>query len=256
MVQYSDLNSEMETKDHFRNGAGLKNRMMKGVNLILITTLLISSCVSTKKYSGFVKPKFENLADVTKEEYGNITFDLSKLERIEDIVISEKLKSQFIPAILYWQWENNIACQISPQSVGKMLNSNIMYQSDLLGLSEKLGNKKLEITIEEIPSSFIYANKGHTIIFIIAYTISQLEAIYPKNQDFVITYVLRENGQTNISEEIRITNKDVPMRNIWSTTGKFTRNYLEQFENNIKETAKDIVQVILTQCTTRLKAVG
>ena len=222
---------------------------MKRVNLILITTFLLTSCVSTNKFSRFVKPKFENLTSETKVENSNITFDLSKLETIEDIVKSEKLKSQFIPAILFWQWENNIACQVSPQSVGEMFKSNFIHFSELLELSDKLGNKRLEIKIEEIPSSFVYANKGHTIIFIIAYTVSQLEAIYPENQDFTIKYELRENGQVKISEEIRITNRDIPVRNIWSSTGKFTRNYMEQFENNIKETAKETVDKIMARLT-------
>jgi hypothetical protein len=214
--------------------------------VVLITTFFFTSCVSTNKYSNFVKPKFEEFTNGTKEENSNnITVDLSKLEIVEDIVKSEKLKSQFIPAILFWQWQNNIKCQISPQSVGNMFKSNFIYYSETLGLSEKLDNKKLEIKIEEIPSSFVYANKGYTIIFLVAYTISELEAIYPEKQNFVIKYKLQENGQAEISEEIHIVNKDIPIKNIWSTTGKFTRNYVEQFENNIKETAKETVQMLL-----------
>jgi len=219
---------------------------MRPVNLILITTLLFTSCVSTKKYSNFVKPKFEKSASETAERYSNsISFDLSNLETIDDIVKSEKLKSQFIPAILFWQWENNIKCRISPQSVGSMFKSYFIEYSETLGLSEKLANKTLEVKIEELPSNFVYANKGYTIIFIIAYTISQLEAIYPENQDFVIKYKLQENGQEIISEEIRITNKDIPLKNIWSTTGKFTKNYVEQFENNIKASANEAVRMLL-----------
>ena len=218
---------------------------MRYVNLILITTLLFTSCVSSKKYSNYVKPKFELSENRMKEKNGNITFDLSKLETIEGVVKSEKLKSQFIPAILFWQWENNIKCNVSPQSVGNMFETSFLYYSELLGLTEKLDNKRLDIKIEKIPSNFVYANKGYAIIFIVAYTVSGLEAIYPEKQDFVIKYEITENGQDILSDEIQIENKDIPMKNIWSTTKGFTKKYVEQFENNIKETAKETVQMLL-----------
>lgn len=218
---------------------------IKIIGFVLVVILLSASCVSTKKYSSFVKPKFEELKD--SENSKNITFDLSKLDSLEGIVKAEKLKSQFIPAILFWQWENNIKCQICPQSVGNMFKSDFIYYSESLGLSDKLGNRNLKIGIEEIPSSFIYINKGYTIIFIVAYTISQLEAIYPDNYDFVIKYEIQENGQENISGDILKINRDVPLQNTWSTTKKFTQNYVLQFENNINEVAKETVLIILNK---------
>ena len=194
-----------------------------------------------------MKPKFEKSENETKSENTNITFDLSELETIEDTVKSENLKFQCIPAILFWQWENNIKCQISPQSVGNIFKSNFIHYSESLGLAEKLGNKKLDIKIDEIPSSFVYANKSYIIIFIVGYSLYQLEAIYPNKQDIVLQYKFQENGQDDISEEIRIENKDISMKNIWSTTGRFTQNYVEQFNNNIKKSAIEAIQIILNK---------
>ncbi len=218
---------------------------MRNLIFTFSAILLLTSCVSTKKFSSFIKPKFEQSTSKRAIKNSNIIFDFSKLEMVENIVKSEKLKSQFIPAILFWQWQNNIKCHISPKSVGNKFKYYFLHYSEALGLSEKLINKNIELEIEEIPSSFVYANKGYTIIFIIAYSISQLEAIYPEKRDFIINYKIKEDGQEKTSGEIRITNKDVPLKNIWSTTSKLARNYVEQFDNNIKSSAKETVETLL-----------
>jgi len=209
------------------------------------TVSFFTSCISTEKLTSFVKPKFVN--SVNETENSNIIFDFSKLDTIENIVQSEKLKSYIIPAILFWQWENNIKCQINPQSVGNMFKSYFIDYAKSLGLSEKLENQNLEIKIEKLPSSFIYVDKGYTIILIVGYSISELEAIYPEKQDIVIKYKLRENGQDVKSEELTIINKDTAIKNTWRTasTRIFTKIYVEQFEKNIKETAKEAVDFFL-----------
>jgi hypothetical protein len=218
---------------------------MRTIFFSLILFLFSTSCVSTKKYTGFVKPKFEKSVSEIENENGKITFDLSKLDTITDIVKSEKLKSMFIPAIFYWGWENTIKSEIDPQTVGEIFRNSFLYYSDSLGLSEKLGNKNLEISIEKIPTSFVYTNKGYTVIVLVAYVVSGLEAIYPETPEIILSYRLRENGQNIKTGDLTIDNKDIPVKNIWKTPKKFTYMYIENFEKNVKNSAKEAVLTFL-----------
>ena len=220
---------------------------MKHATFILVITLLFTGCVSTKKFSSFVNPTFKHFfLYPTQDENENISVDLSKLEAMDDAVKSEALKSRFIPAVLFWQSVKEIECLISPQCVGDMFKFHFINYSKALGLSEKLGSRKLTVIIEEIPASFLYTYKNSTIILGSENTYTSLEeAIYPVEQDFVIWYELQENGQTKISEEIHITNRDTPMENSWRSTKSFTKKYVKQFENNIQNAAEETAQLFL-----------
>jgi hypothetical protein len=195
--------------------------------------------------SSFVRPTFEKSINEAEHESRTITFDLSKLGTIEDVVESKKLKSWFVPAIFYWGWNNTIETLIDPQTIGYIFKSNFIYYSDFLGLSEKLDRRNLEITIEEIPTSFMYVNESHTIILFLHVATSSTEAISPQIQNTVISYRLFDNGREVKSGELEIDNKNFVMNNTWNSTKKFTRKYTEQFENNIRESAKEAVLALL-----------
>ena len=220
---------------------------MKLKILILTTIIVLTSCVSTKTYSGYVEKKLETQKNSTDIQNESISFDLSQLELQNNSVESEKVKSFFIPAILYWGWENTIECKISPAIVGQTFKSSFLNCADSLGLFNKLNEQQIEISIEKIPTSFVYTNKGNTMIFIIAYTVSELEAIYPQEQNLVINYKLIKNGQTTKTGKLIATNKDKPIKNIWKSTKKFTWLYIDKFDNNIKVLTNDIVEQLLKQ---------
>lgn len=90
---------------------------MKQIILSILTITLLTSCIGTKKFTGFVEPKFQNKPLISTNE--NINFDLTSLENTSASITSTKVKSQFIPAILYWQWNNTIKCEVNPTNVAQ-----------------------------------------------------------------------------------------------------------------------------------------
>jgi len=73
-----------------------------------------------------------------------------------------------------------------------------------------------------MPTSFMYTNQGNAIIFIIAYTVSELEAIYPQRENLVVNYKLIKDEQTIKSGKLAAINNDQPIKNIWKSTKQFT----------------------------------
>ncbi|MGA9639021.1 hypothetical protein [Flavobacterium sp.] len=218
---------------------------MKQTILSILTITLLTSCIGTKKFTGFVEPKFQDKQLISTNE--NIIFDLTGLENTSASITSTKVKSQFIPAILYWQWNNTIKCEVNPTIVGQSFQENFLRYSDTLKVKEKLQGRKLEMKIEKIPNSFVYTHKGNSVILIIAYTVSDLEAIFPQEQDLVVSYKITENGSTIKEGKLTTSNKDQPIKNVWKSTKKFTWLYVDQFKQNTKIMTKEIVEKLIAE---------
>lgn len=218
---------------------------MKQAILILLTITLLTSCISTKRFTGIVKSAFSNTK--VSEENDNIIFDYSSLEKLTDSVISTELKSQFIPAVLYWHWNKSIKCEIDPKLIGLDFQNEFIRNADTLNLLKKLSGKRLEVQLERIPNSFVYTNKGNTIILIVGYIVSDLEAIFPSEQNLQITYKLVENGLASKTGTISMNHETQPQQNKIKSTKRFTLTYLDQFKLDNKKLAKKLTERLLTE---------
>jgi hypothetical protein len=218
---------------------------MKKHFFILFIITLLTSCISTKQFSSYVEPVFQKNQAATSAE--SIAFDFSGLQDNQTPIAMTKLKSQFIPAILFWQWNSTMECEIDPQILGQSFQEDFIQIADSLNLSDKMQGRKLEIKLEEIPNSFIYTNKGRVIILLVAYTMSGLEAIFPEDQNLIITYKLTENEATIKEGKITAITQDKPVKNIWKSAKNFTRVYLNQFKQNNRNMTREIIEKLLTE---------
>lgn len=222
---------------------------MKKLFLILLVSTLIIGCVGTKKYSSFVYQKVA-VKDLKKNTVAcdYIQIKIDDLVYNDSLVMAKKIKSQFIPAVLYWQWENTIKCVLHPSIPANTLMSSIVNYANEISLKEKLHGNQIEISIQKIPNSFMYRNTGNAIILIFGYITYGLEAIYPQTQNLTVTYrVLKENQEVK-KGTISINNdEDQPVRNIWKSTKKFTWNYIDQYNLSIETLGKQLVEKLSTQ---------
>lgn len=74
------------------------NITMKILNLIIGTTLLYS-CVSTQKYANYVNLKY---AQQNQTSIDNSYIEYENNNHFDSIVRTKKIKSFFIPALVYW----------------------------------------------------------------------------------------------------------------------------------------------------------
>lgn len=224
----------------------MKSKIKTVRHLLLIgTVILLIGCIGTKKFSSFVEPKFpQNETTLTND---NFIFDLSELKPTLQTVTATKIKSRFIPAILYWQLNNTIKCEIKPVIIGQSFQENFLYYADSLSIYKKLQKQKVEIKLEKIPTSFVWTHEWDLIFLLVAYGYMDLEAIFPQDQDLVVSYKLTQNGLTSKDGKLTVSNKDVSIGNIWKSTKKFTWLYINQFKQNNKKMAKEIVEKLMTE---------
>jgi hypothetical protein len=199
----------------------------------------MNSCISTQKYADYVNKKYNQKVNTTSfvaNDY--IEFDTTNFKNASNIVQTEKIKSLFIPALFYWQWNNSIKCTFSSQqSLGPFYN-NFQHFADSLKFNEKLKGQRLVIQLESIPRTFVYTNKGFVIFAIVAYSTTGIEAIFPENQNLIFSYKIYNGASETKAGRIEINNTDGPLKNIWKSTKKFTWLYVDQYENNLKRLIK------------------
>ena len=76
---------------------------------------------------------------------------------------------------------------------------------------------------------------------------SDLEAIFPQEQNLVINYKLTKDGQLTKSSQLLATNNDKPITNYWKSTKKFTWLYVDQLFNNLNTLTDDIVKQLVKE---------
>ena len=143
-----------------------------------IIATLLTGCVNTKKITSVVQPKFQYSESNSQND--SIVFNYAGLGVNASPVVSTRVKLQLIPALVYWQWNNTIKCEIDPKLVGQLFQESVLNYADDLKLREKLQGRTLEITVEKIPNNFAYTYKGFTIIVMVAYYINAIEMILPQ----------------------------------------------------------------------------
>jgi len=110
-----------------------------------------------KKSRIFLLKKVKNIPaqyDIALPDYLTIKSDSLILQ--DSLVHVTKGKSYFIPAIFYWESQHNIKCDLHPKIPLSIFKNQIVKLADESGLADRLGSRKLELTITQIPSSFIY----------------------------------------------------------------------------------------------------
>jgi len=130
--------------------------------------------------------------------------------------------------------------------VANRFNSSFISYANSIGLQQKLNGQRLEISIENIPNSFIYRLKGEFILIRGFVLSANKENIVPEKQELRLSYKLITGTNENKTGSIAITCNDQPVRNVWGPTEIFIGNYIGIYDEDMINLSKDAVDDILT----------
>ena len=89
---------------------------LKTTAILLVSVVIFSSCLSSKTLTNSIKSNIgKELADVKKIDASNIILKTVALTKMDSLVTVDKNKSYFIPAIVFWVWENSLNCKLNNQ---------------------------------------------------------------------------------------------------------------------------------------------
>ena len=184
----------------------MKKQISLFTTILLSFVLLFSSCLSSKKLDSFVAGQFNNeLPKPDKKKNPDITVSSSISFATGDVSSSSKKTTNFLPLILYWQYDYRHTCQLNPAIGVNYFRKNILLLANK-GLNQKLNGRQLELSVDEVPSAFSLTDKGR-VIYLLLYAI-QWHKIYvePDSKDLVVSYKLLDKGAEMKSGKITVKN--------------------------------------------------
>jgi hypothetical protein len=221
-----------------------KNQNVVYSIVTFIFLVSLSSCLTSQKMDAFVGEQYGNQLPKQNKKLKSEIVVTTVLPPLKSNQISYTVKktSQVIPLIVYWQFDYRHTCTLHPDIAVSNFSNSVNSMSGKL--SQKLNGQKLELTIEQVPSAFAIADKGHIVLFI------HWDRVFvdPDRKDLIVSYRILEND--NATKVGKITVKSLEhSRNIrfaqsWKSA---TREYLANYNADISTMSKAFVTKLLEE---------
>ena len=199
------------------------NRLSKMLKVLFITaTLFLTACITTGDFSNIVKSKLGVYVQLPESKQAdNVIIKTDKLHFIDSAVVVRKQKSYFIPAIIYWQKVNTLSCDINNRYFVNMFTDTFKDAVSEFQLKKHLGSRRLEISLETVPSNFVYSDKFYGVFTMICFSLYR-EDIRPLESQIKVTYRILDGDQE--VKAGRYSNAVAkPIKNNFSTHSDFGR---------------------------------
>lgn len=215
--------------------------------ILLLTNLLLSSCLTTKKMDKFVADQYNNqLPKQEKKKNTDISVNSSIVANTEDISLSNRKVSNVLPLLLYWQWTSKLTSNLNPSIAVSSFTKALNLQASK-DLSKKLNGQKLEVTVEQIPVAFSIVEKGHVVWLIYAISWSKL-FVEPDFLDMVVSYKILQNDKESKSGKITIKNiaknQNIRYFQSWKSA---TSDHLAQYNQDISAMTKELIKKLIEE---------
>ena len=226
----------------------MKKHTVKYALLFLLTIASLSSCLSTKSLTEIVKNKIlqDNNA-VIQIDTSYLKLSTDRLQKTDSLVLADKIKSYFIPAILFWSKNNTLGCTINNTYFTDIFSNKLTELSEEFRIKEILNGRRLEISLESVPNRFIYTNRFNFMFLLYVYSYSYQESIYPENGEFNLTYKVLEENKVVKSGNFNINNTVKPLSNSFKSQSKFIETYIDELKLNFEQQSNQIIIKIINE---------
>jgi hypothetical protein len=203
---------------------------------------LFQSCLGPKKINKWVAKQYGEVPAPNKPKADLIKITSNMPSMDNRLSTTEKKTSDLLPLLFYWQWDYKNTCTLNPQIAVNNFTSTVMSYSNK-GLKQKLNGRRLELTIEKIPTRFAIDDKGH-LIWVILYAFGwETLTLQPEDDIMVVSYkVFNTDNSLSSSGSINVPNTDKKLSlGMLQSLKKKTFQYLEQYDASISSMSKTFV---------------
>ncbi|WP_116107796.1 hypothetical protein [Lewinella sp. IMCC34191] len=209
------------------------------LRLFFACLVFTSSCVSPARYGTYLA-EYEAEGTAPVAAASSIVLRYADDNRTGPEV--QRIKNSFIPAILYWSWNNTLECSLDPEKQLAYVREGVIQAADSLGLERKLGGEKLSITLSQAPGQFYYVNRMYVVFAIVAYSTMGEESITPVPTDLVASYAVTDgNDRRSAWGSATVFSQEEPMRNMWKGTRGFTRKFLDAQRAELQRMGRELI---------------
>ena len=231
---------------------------MKKILLIFLLAIISTSCLGTKSIDDIVK---ENYAKTTSEPFDNQNYSIINQFDNDSLVKTKKLKSLFIPAILYWGCSSTMSTEFNNIIPINLINNHAFEYANSIEFKSKLKGKKIYLNFKTLPKKFELKQSNNTLFVLFSVIITYKNNIKQDDSNVEFEYKIVENENELKRGTILITNQDFSnyktdlsgIENSYSilnngkskSTKVFVKNYLNFYEEKTKILSKIIIDKLL-----------
>jgi len=217
------------------------------VTILLSSIVFLSSCLTSKKMDAYISEQYNNeIPRVNKRKQPAEIEYTSALPATPSTVSATESHTKILPLIVYWNIEERQTCTLN-SSIAAANFENTINKIASKGLNEKLNGNKLELTIQQVPSSFALVDKTHAIWLVYAI---QWEKVYiePQPGDLVVSYKLMRNDSTLKTGLITVKNteRNKNLRFFQSWKSAITE-HLADYDNDVSAMTTQFVNQLIQE---------
>ncbi|MDD3077741.1 MAG: hypothetical protein PHH37_01385 [Paludibacter sp.] len=212
---------------------------------IIFFSLTLNSCITSHKFNQIINEKVDyEFHKKSNFHSDKISIDFQKFPHDSVAVVTKRRASFFIPAIVVWGWNKKYDCHISNDYFNNIINNSVSEISEDLLLEKHLGDRKLKITIDELPNNLTYQNFGLIMYFVVTYNYVYNESIKQNNQKLKISYQITDNENVIKTDSVSY-DFNAKIRNNGSESTEFIINYMNEFKQDFQDKSHQFIEKII-----------
>jgi hypothetical protein len=215
------------------------------IGLALLFVISFGSCLTTKKFDAYVSAQYnDQLPQVnTKKNSGNILVS-SALSQGSTTISTTEPSTKVLPLIVYWNIDHRYVCSLNSQIAVVNFSKAVKAMANK-GLNEHLKGRKLELTVDQAPSTFSMVDKTNVVWVIYAVHWSKVY-IQPDAKDLVVSYKLHQPDSTIKTGSITVKSKQHTQNlRLFQSWKSATSEYLSAYESDVTAMTKEFVTKLL-----------
>jgi len=219
------------------------------IRILLFIALIffMTGCITVSEFDSVVRPKVEaEMVTKTTVKTDYLVLKTDKLPVTTPPVNIKKLSSFMVPLGVFWGWERSYNCDINSQYFSNIFAITLKQKAQEFELQKCLGNKRLEVTLDEVPKGFLYSNTGTVYFFMVVYFYNYNEVIYPQEQNFKISYRLMQ-GNNELKKDTFIYQFKEPIKNSVHMSVDFLDFYMQDIRTNFEAKSDEFIERIIEE---------
>lgn len=223
--------------------SSLRSYLLLPVFLLLFTT----SCITKKEFGEVVKANVEaGMYTNTKINTPYLVLKTDQLPKMDSDVKVKKLSSYMVPLFFFWGWDRSYQCEINSRYYSNIFANSLEQKAHEFELEKLLGDKRIEITLEQVPKGFLYTNTGSVYFLIVAYFYDYDERIYTQSPDFKISYKLMQGDRELKTDSLSYQFKE-PVTNTADMSVSFVGFYMQDFKTVFENKSNEFIERIIEE---------
>jgi hypothetical protein len=216
---------------------------MKQTLTLLSLLVLLGSCV-TKNIHKIITKHYPYHEEFERNDSNEavIVLPSEKLAGKQQLTYSKHIKKQFIPAIIFWKWDQMYKCELDYKQELEKVCSDVKAACYRNNLDSIVPKQKLELTIKSAPFTFIYEYKGFVFFYVMGYLIAQKQSVFPAvKENFIVHYKLYSDMKLIKEGDISIEDKRTEAVGPYYSLKKMVDDYMSQTREQLMNMKEEFI---------------